>query len=72
MTLCCQRKFEKCHTDIGTINTRLETVAELLENEEVFFNVQSLLGRFLDVDHLLSLCIQVSVIMPMFYLKIRK
>lgn len=46
-------------SDFGTITARQEAVAELLENEEVFFSLQSVLGRFLDVDHLLSLCVQV-------------
>ena len=38
---------------------RLDAVAELTDNEELFYNLQSVVGRFLDVDHLLSLCIQI-------------
>ncbi|XP_072181746.1 mutS protein homolog 4-like [Diadema setosum] len=45
--------------DEETIKLRLDVVAELTENEERFYNLQSVLSRFLDVDHLLSLCIQI-------------
>ena len=46
-------------SDIETITTRHEVVAELIEKEEVFYNLQAVIGRFLDIDHLLSLCVQV-------------
>ncbi|XP_013777928.1 mutS protein homolog 4-like, partial [Limulus polyphemus] len=46
-----------CHQE--TIETRLNCVEELTENEELFFSLQAVLGRFLDVEHLLSLCIQI-------------
>lgn len=45
--------------DMETINLRLECVQELTENEDMFYNVESVLKRFLDVDHLLSLCVQI-------------
>jgi DNA mismatch repair protein MSH4 len=38
---------------------RLDTVTELTGNEELFYNLQSVLSRFLDIDHLLALCIQI-------------
>eukprot|EP01134_Creolimax_fragrantissima_P004626 CFRG4626T1 len=40
-------------TDIATIRIRQESVQELLENEEMFEMLQSVLDRFLDLDHLL-------------------
>ena len=47
------------HVDLETVSMRLDAVAELTDNEELFYNLQSVLGRFLDVDHLLSLCVQI-------------
>ncbi|XP_013406219.1 mutS protein homolog 4 [Lingula anatina] len=44
--------------DLETITTRLDAVQELTENEELFYNLQSVLSRFMDIDHLLSLCVQ--------------
>ncbi len=38
---------------------RLEAVTELTENEEMFYNLQCVVGRALDVDHLLSMCVQI-------------
>ncbi|XP_071961365.1 mutS protein homolog 4-like [Antedon mediterranea] len=45
--------------DLDTIQMRLEVVSELTENEELFYNLQSVLARFLDTDHLLSQCVQI-------------
>ncbi|GAB1599457.1 mutS protein homolog 4 [Argonauta hians] len=45
-------------SDIETITLRQDVVSELTENEDLFYNLQSILKRFLDVDHLLSLCVQ--------------
>ncbi|XP_014778440.1 mutS protein homolog 4 [Octopus bimaculoides] len=45
-------------SDIETITLRQDVVSELTDNEDLFFNLQSILKRFLDVDHLLSLCVQ--------------
>ncbi|XP_072025616.1 mutS protein homolog 4-like [Amphiura filiformis] len=45
--------------DYETIKLRLDVVSELTDQEEVFYNLQSVLSRFLDVDHLLSLCVQI-------------
>ncbi|XP_077981944.1 mutS protein homolog 4-like [Glandiceps talaboti] len=45
--------------DLETITLRQDCVTELTENEEMFYNLQSVLSRFLDVDHLLSLCVQI-------------
>ena len=45
--------------DAQTINIRLDAVTELMSNEEVFFDIQSIIGRFLDTDHLLAQCVQI-------------
>lgn len=45
--------------DVETINTRLDVVEELTQKEELFQGLRAVLGRFLDVDHLLSMCVQV-------------
>ena len=45
--------------DITTITSRHSCVEELVAKEELFLNLQSVLGRFLDVDHLLSTIIQI-------------
>ncbi|XP_068095301.1 mutS protein homolog 4 isoform X2 [Hyperolius riggenbachi] len=45
--------------DLETINTRLDSVQEFLENEELFFGLQSVLSRFLDTEQLLSSLIQI-------------
>ncbi|KAK3612393.1 hypothetical protein CHS0354_031987 [Potamilus streckersoni] len=46
-------------SDLETITTRQEVVSELTEKEEIFYNIQAIIQRFLDIDHLLSLCIQI-------------
>ncbi|XP_053549161.1 mutS protein homolog 4 [Bombina bombina] len=45
--------------DLETINTRLDCVQEFLDEEELFFSLQSVLSRFLDTEHLLSNIIQI-------------
>ncbi|XP_065888856.1 mutS protein homolog 4-like isoform X2 [Dysidea avara] len=45
--------------DVGTINARLDCVQELTEKGDLFFNIQAVISRFLDVDHLISLCVQI-------------
>lgn len=45
--------------DVDTITLRQDVVAELIEKSEVFYNLQAVISRFLDIDHLLSLCVQV-------------
>ncbi|CAH3162066.1 unnamed protein product [Porites lobata] len=45
--------------DEETTNVRLDCVAELTDKEELFFGLQSVIGRFLDVDHLTSMCVQI-------------
>ncbi|KAG1709722.1 MutS 4 [Nymphon striatum] len=45
--------------DENTVNTRLDCVSELLNNQEMFFAIQSVLSRFVDVGNLLCLFIQV-------------
>ncbi|XP_052784733.1 mutS protein homolog 4-like [Mya arenaria] len=46
-------------SDPDTITLRQDVVSELIEKSEVFYNLQAVISRFLDVDHLLSLCVQV-------------
>ncbi|OLL23713.1 MutS 4 [Neolecta irregularis DAH-3] len=41
-------------TDVSTINARLDAVQELLENEDMFFGVQTALKSFPDLDRLLT------------------
>ena len=45
--------------DLQTITLRQDAVQELTENEELFYQLQAVTSRFLDVDNLLSLCVQV-------------
>ncbi|XP_052072312.1 mutS protein homolog 4-like [Mytilus californianus] len=46
-------------SDLETICMRQEVVAELTSKEEYFYNLQTIVGRFLDIDHLLSLFVQI-------------
>ncbi|XP_053326326.1 mutS protein homolog 4 [Spea bombifrons] len=46
-------------TDLETLSTRLDCVQELLEDEEMYFGLQSVLSRFLDTEHLLSNIVQI-------------
>ncbi|XP_043855264.1 mutS protein homolog 4 [Dromiciops gliroides] len=46
-------------TDVETINMRLDCVEELLQDEELFFGLQSVISRFLDTEQLLSVLIQI-------------
>ncbi|XP_039597804.1 mutS protein homolog 4 [Polypterus senegalus] len=45
--------------DIDTINTRLDSLQELLQDEELFFGMKAVIGRFLDTDQLLSVLVQI-------------
>ncbi|XP_073725656.1 mutS protein homolog 4-like isoform X1 [Misgurnus anguillicaudatus] len=45
--------------DVATINSRLDSIQELLQNEELFFGLKNAIGNFLDIDELLSALIQV-------------
>ena len=38
---------------------RQDVVKELTEKEEVFYNLQGVMGKYLDVDHLISHCVQI-------------
>ena len=40
---------------------RQDVVAELTEKSEVFYNLQAVISRFLDIEHLLALCVQVDI-----------
>ena len=45
-------------TDLGTITMRQDVVSELIEKEQIFYNLDAVIGRFLDIDHILSQCVQ--------------
>ncbi|XP_022321107.2 mutS protein homolog 4-like isoform X2 [Crassostrea virginica] len=45
--------------DLGTISMRQEVVSELSEKEDVFDNIQTVITRFLDIDQVLSMCVQI-------------
>ncbi|KAJ8319978.1 hypothetical protein KUTeg_001565 [Tegillarca granosa] len=44
---------------LETIKMRQDVVSELTEKEEIFYSLQSVIGRFLDIDHLLSIFVQI-------------
>lgn len=46
-------------SDHETIMMRQGVVSELTEKEDIFYNLQSVIDRFLDINHLLSLCVQI-------------
>ncbi|XP_061751268.1 mutS protein homolog 4 isoform X1 [Nerophis ophidion] len=45
--------------DVDTINTRLDAIQEMLQNEELFFGLKNAVAPFLDIDQLLSVLVQV-------------
>lgn len=45
--------------DVDTINIRLDTIQEMLQNEELFFGLKNAIGHFLDIDQLLSVLVQI-------------
>ncbi|XP_065062866.1 mutS protein homolog 4-like [Rhopilema esculentum] len=45
--------------DLQTIDVRLSCIEELMDKEELFLNLQAVLSKFLDIEHLISLCIQI-------------
>ncbi|XP_062325919.1 mutS protein homolog 4 isoform X1 [Osmerus eperlanus] len=45
--------------DVDTLNIRLDTVQELLQNEDLFFGLKNAIGHFLDIDQLLSALVQI-------------
>ncbi|XP_076454636.1 mutS protein homolog 4-like [Babylonia areolata] len=46
-------------SDLETVTLRQDVVKELTEKEEVFYNLQGVMSKFLDVDHLISHCVQI-------------
>ncbi|PVD38561.1 hypothetical protein C0Q70_01177 [Pomacea canaliculata] len=46
-------------SDLETITMRQDVVREFTEKEEVFYNLKGVLSKFLDVDHIISLCVQI-------------
>nr|XP_027211996.1 mutS protein homolog 4-like [Penaeus vannamei] len=46
------------HADVPTINARLNALQYLVDNPDLFYTLQSILGRFPDIDWLLSMCAQ--------------
>uniref|UniRef100_A0A8C2ZWZ7 MutS homolog 4 n=1 Tax=Cyclopterus lumpus TaxID=8103 RepID=A0A8C2ZWZ7_CYCLU len=45
--------------DVDTINIRLDTIQELLRDEELFFGLKDAIAHFLDIDQLLSVLVQI-------------
>ncbi|EDL82522.1 mutS homolog 4 (E. coli) (predicted) [Rattus norvegicus] len=45
--------------DVETISMRLDCVQELLQDEELFYGLQSVISRFLDTEQLLSVLVQI-------------
>ncbi|XP_029688479.1 mutS protein homolog 4 isoform X1 [Takifugu rubripes] len=45
--------------DVDTINMRLDSIQELLQEEELFFGLKNVIGHFLDTDQLLSVLVQI-------------
>ncbi|KAM6262316.1 mutS protein homolog 4 isoform 2-T2 [Porphyrio hochstetteri] len=45
--------------DAETINTRLDCVQELLQDEELFFGLEAVISKFLDTEQLLSVLVQI-------------
>ncbi|XP_044079862.1 mutS protein homolog 4 isoform X2 [Siniperca chuatsi] len=45
--------------DVDTINIRLDTIQELLQDEELFYGLKNAIGHFLDIDQLLSVLVQI-------------
>ncbi|XP_056248692.1 mutS protein homolog 4 isoform X3 [Seriola aureovittata] len=45
--------------DVDTINIRMDTIQELLRDEELFFGLKNAIGHFLDIDQLLSVLVQI-------------
>ncbi|KAM6969250.1 mutS protein homolog 4 [Tautogolabrus adspersus] len=45
--------------DVDTINIRLDTIQELLQDEGLFFGLKNAIGHFLDIDQLLSVLVQI-------------
>ncbi|XP_037342966.2 mutS protein homolog 4 isoform X2 [Pungitius pungitius] len=45
--------------DVDTINIRLDTIQELLRDNELFFDLKNAIARFLDIDQLLSVLVQI-------------
>ncbi|XP_062517164.1 mutS protein homolog 4-like [Corticium candelabrum] len=46
-------------SDVETISLRLDCVAELIEKEDLYFRIQGVLVRFLDVERALASCVQI-------------
>ncbi|XP_071353932.1 mutS protein homolog 4 isoform X3 [Trachinotus anak] len=45
--------------DVDTINIRMDTIQELLQDEELFFGLKNAISHFLDIDQLLSVLVQI-------------
>uniref|UniRef100_A0A3P8U5S2 MutS homolog 4 n=1 Tax=Amphiprion percula TaxID=161767 RepID=A0A3P8U5S2_AMPPE len=45
--------------DVDTINIRLDSIQELLQDEELFYGLKNAIGHFLDIDQLLSVLVQI-------------
>ncbi|XP_070186875.1 mutS protein homolog 4-like [Littorina saxatilis] len=47
-------------SDLETVTMRQDVVRELTEKAEVFYNLEGVMGKFLDVDHIISHCVQIA------------
>nr|KAG5709651.1 hypothetical protein BaRGS_027676 [Batillaria attramentaria] len=54
-----QRRYFNETKDLETVMMRQDVVRELTDKEEVFYNLQGVMSKFLDVDHIISLCVQI-------------
>ena len=56
-----KNRYERiCFVDLDTIVARQKVVAELTSNEPLFFGLSTVIGRFLNIEHLLSQVAQIS------------
>ncbi|XP_034015949.1 mutS protein homolog 4 isoform X2 [Thalassophryne amazonica] len=46
--------------DVDTIDIRLDSIQELLQDEELFFGLKNAIAHFLDIDQLLSVLVQIQ------------
>ena len=48
-----------CISDLSVITQRLNAVSELIQKDDMFYSLRSVISRFIDISHLLALCIQI-------------
>ncbi|GFS64862.1 mutS protein homolog 4 [Trichonephila inaurata madagascariensis] len=52
-------KVEHCLYGILNHTLTPDCISELIDKEELFYDLKSVIGKFVDTEHLLSLCIQI-------------